>query len=132
MELYKKLRKEHLNSRLERNMLKSNLLGSVLGEMETQVFINKTLAKDDLVIKTIQKFSKNLRIVDTDDSRKELEILEKYLPKELSEAEVLIELEKLNLGNLPHFGAKMGRAMGVLKGKVNGSVISKIIKEHYS
>lgn len=63
----------------------------------------------------------------------ELEILQKYLPEQLSEE----ELKKLVKTAVARTGAKeqkdMGKVMGVLmqqvKGRADGSLISKIVKE---
>jgi uncharacterized protein len=63
----------------------------------------------------------------------QLEIISRYLPKQLSEAEVKIEVVKI----VEQVGAKgpqdMGKVMGVatkhLAGKADGKVISEIVKK---
>lgn len=63
----------------------------------------------------------------------QLEIINRYLPKQLSEAEVQAELQKIVL----EVGAKspqdMGKVMGVatkqLAGKADGKLISEIVKK---
>ncbi|MEQ8424015.1 MAG: GatB/YqeY domain-containing protein, partial [Cyclobacteriaceae bacterium] len=63
----------------------------------------------------------------------ELEIISRYLPKQLSKEEVTVELKKI----LEQVGAKgpqdMGKVMGVatksLAGKTDGKTISEIVKQ---
>jgi len=65
--------------------------------------------------------------------KKEMEILKKYLPKQLSEEEI----KKIAQEVIKKIGAKepkdIGRVMGALmpkvKGKADGSLVSKIVKE---
>ena len=60
-------------------------------------------------------------------------VLEIYLPKQLSEEELIKELkniiDSLGASSMSDIGKVMGKAMGLLKGKADGSLISKITKE---
>jgi len=60
-------------------------------------------------------------------------VLEIYLPKQLSEEELTKELkniiDSLGASSMSDIGRVMGKAMGLLKGKADGSMISKITKE---
>jgi len=60
-------------------------------------------------------------------------VLEIYLPKQLSEEELTKELkniiDSLGASSMSDIGRVMGKAMGILKGKADGSLISKITKE---
>ena len=60
-------------------------------------------------------------------------VLEIYLPKQLSEEELTKELkniiDSLGASSMLDIGRVMGKAMGLLKGKADGSLISKITKE---
>ena len=60
-------------------------------------------------------------------------VLEIYLPKQLSEEELIKELkniiDSLGASSMSDIGRVMGKAMGLLKGKADGSLISKITKE---
>tara|TARA_B100000886_G_C20377150_1_gene472270 strand:+ start:209 stop:661 length:453 start_codon:yes stop_codon:yes gene_type:complete len=59
--------------------------------------------------------------------------LEIYLPKQLSDEELTEELkniiDSLGASSISDIGRVMGKAMGLLKGKADGSLISKITKE---
>lgn len=60
-------------------------------------------------------------------------VLEIYLPKQLSEEELTNELkniiDSLGASSMSDIGRVMGKAMGLLKGKADGSLISKITKD---
>lgn len=60
-------------------------------------------------------------------------VLEIYLPKQLSEEELTKELknivDSLGASSMSDIGRVMSKAMGLLKGKADGSLISKITKE---
>lgn len=85
---------------------------------------------------SIEQFEKGGRADLADNEKAELEIINDYLPKMLSEEEVR-EVARQKIDAL---GAKdssdMGRVMGVmmqeLKGKADGSVVSKVVKEELS
>ena len=68
-----------------------------------------------------------------DDEIQQAEILEKYLPKQLSETEIKKELESIisdiGASSMADIGKVMGKAMASLKGKADGSLISKLVKE---
>lgn len=62
----------------------------------------------------------------------EIVILQKYLPKQLSEEEVRAVITETLAGQTftaQEFGKAMGLVMPKLKGKADGSVISKVLKE---
>ena len=68
-----------------------------------------------------------------DDEIQQAEILEKYLPKQLSKAEIKTELESIivdvGASTMADIGKVMGKAMASLKGKADGSLISKLVKD---
>jgi len=64
--------------------------------------------------------------------KEELEIIESYLPEQMSEEQVKEIVQKLVTDNSftkADFGKAMGMAMGQLKGKADGNVVNKILKE---
>ena len=82
---------------------------------------------------SIEGFQKGNRQELADKEKKELEILEKYLPEQLSQE----ELKKLVQEAIAKVGAKEMRDMGKImqelmpkiKGKADGSSVSKTVKE---
>ena len=64
------------------------------------------------------------------NEQKELEILQAYLPKQLSEAEVEKEIDRLMAeSGVKEFGPLMKVVMASLKGKADGQLITNIIKK---
>ncbi len=62
----------------------------------------------------------------------EITVLQKYMPEQLSEDEVKSIIEEALSGQVfaaADFGKAMGLVMPKLKGKADGAVISKILKE---
>ena len=85
---------------------------------------------------SIEQFKNAGRQDLVDKEIKELEILKNYMPEQLNEE----ELRKLAKGAISQTGAKsindMGKVMGILmpklKGRADGSLVSKIVKENLS
>ncbi len=65
--------------------------------------------------------------------KNELEIIEKYLPKQLTEEEVSAEIDKkiASIGTFTQkeMGKVMGELMKELKGRVDGTVVKKILSK---
>lgn len=68
--------------------------------------------------------------------KKELDILEKYLPEKLTREEVekVVAQKKAEIGatSPEDFGKLMGRVMPELKGKVDGDTVSEVVKKALS
>lgn len=82
---------------------------------------------------TISLFEKGKREDLVKKEKEELEILEKYLPEQLSKEEIekLAKeiMEKTGAKGLQDMGKVMVELMPKLKGKAEGSLVSKIVKE---
>jgi uncharacterized protein YqeY len=85
---------------------------------------------------SIEQFEKGERGDLADSEKKELEIIESYLPEMLSEDEIRdIAREKINevgAENMADMGQVMGVMMKELKGKAEGALVSKVVKEELS
>ena len=85
---------------------------------------------------SIDQFTQGNRPDLVEKEEMELSIIEKYLPKMMSEEEVLVEvksqIEKVGATSIADIGKVMGSLMGKLKGKAEGSTISKVVKEELS
>ncbi len=81
----------------------------------------------------ISEYEKGNRPRLAEKEKSELKILEKYLPEQLSEAEIkkLVEeaIEKLGVQEPKDFGRVMAGLMPKIKGRADGSQVSKIVKE---
>ncbi len=82
---------------------------------------------------SIEEFRKAGRQELVDKETKELEILQKYLPEQMSEDEIkkLIEetISETGASTIQDMGRVMGALMPKLKGRADGNLVSKIVKD---
>ncbi len=82
---------------------------------------------------SITEFEKGNRTDLIDQTNKEIELLSTYMPEQLSEEEVLKEIDDAFVTVQPESMKDMGKLMGILnpklKGKVDMSFVSKVIRE---
>jgi hypothetical protein len=145
--LKKKLQEELKQSMLARNVLKTSVLRMLLSALnyyEIQKGGAGYEATDEDVLTVIQKeakqrrdsieeFKKANRMELVDKETKELEMLQAYLPQQMSEEEI----KSLIKDSINQTGAKtiadMGKVMAALmpkvKGKADGGLVSKIVRE---
>ncbi|MBQ9071660.1 MAG: GatB/YqeY domain-containing protein [Bacilli bacterium] len=85
---------------------------------------------------SVAEFEKAGRLDLVEKTNKEIEILNKYMPEQLSEEEVLKVIEEAFNTINPEKPSDMGKLMGFvtpkLKGKADMSFVSKTIKEKLS
>lgn len=85
---------------------------------------------------SIEQFSAAGRQDLVDKEQKELERLEKYLPEQMSEEEikklVAEAIAQTGASSLQDIGKVMGALMPKTKGKADGSIVSRIVKEELS
>ena len=81
----------------------------------------------------IEAFEKGGRLELAEKEKKELEILKIYLPEQLSAKEiqnlVTQAIEKTGAASMQDIGKIMGALMPQIKGKADGNLVSKIVKE---
>lgn len=108
-----------------------------------EINTKKELTDDDIIgliakqIKTrkesIVEFEKGNRQDLIDKTNKEIEILNEYMPEQLSEQEVIETINKIfdevNPNSMADMGKIMKEASASLKGRADMSFVSKIIKE---
>jgi len=82
---------------------------------------------------SIEQFTKAGRQDLVDKETKELELLQTYLPKQISEGEVnnLVKeaIKQTGATGVKDMGKVMGTLMPKVKGKADGGLVSKIVKE---
>lgn len=101
-----------------------------LSETEMQVIVAKEVKKRQ---ESMAEFEKGGREDLVDQTKKEIEVLSVYLPKQLSKEEI----EALVIDAIAETGATgprdMGRVMGALRektaGKADGKLVSDIVKQ---
>lgn len=85
---------------------------------------------------SIEQFEEGNRNDLADAEKAELDIIESYLPEMLSEEEVRDiareKIEQLGAETMADMGKVMGVMMQELKGKAEGSIVSKVVKEELS
>jgi uncharacterized protein YqeY len=85
---------------------------------------------------SIEQFEEGDREDLANSEKKELEVIESYLPEMLSEDEVRDiareKIEELGAEDMSDMGQVMGALMQELKGKAEGSLVSKVVKEELS
>lgn len=80
----------------------------------------------------IEGFTKGGNMTAAEKEMAEIPMIEKYLPTQLSEAEVKKAAQEVisQMGAGPgDFGKVMGMTMAKLKGQADGDVVSKVVKE---
>jgi len=145
--LKQKLREELKQSMLARNELKTSvlrLLLSAINYYEIQKGGAGYEATDEDVLIVIQKeakqrkdsieeFKKAQRQELVDKETKELEMLQAYLPQQMSEVEIksLIKdaINQTGAKTIAEMGKVMGALMPKVKGKADGGLVSKIVRE---
>lgn len=85
---------------------------------------------------SIDQFESGGRDDLVENEKRELELIESYLPKMLSEDEVRDiarkKIEDLGAETMADMGKVMGVLMQELKGKAEGATVSKVVKEELS
>lgn len=146
----KDLQEELKQSMLARDELKTSVLRmllSTINYLETQKGGAGYEATEEDVMASIQKeakqrrdsieeFTKAGRQELADKEKKELELLQKYLPEQLSEEEIkkLVgeAISTIGASSISDMGRLMGALMPKIKGKADGNLVSKIVREKLS
>lgn len=147
--IYQQIKEKRVEARKAKDVIKSNLLTTVLSEIE---MVAKNDGQRDVVdgdcITVVRKFKKNLletiKIVPVTDNTfhkkagYEISILDCFLPIELSEGALTTLIESIVIReNLKEVGMKaMGQVMSELKrlyaGQYDGKLASKLVREALS
>ncbi|OGD55995.1 hypothetical protein A2V71_00025 [Candidatus Berkelbacteria bacterium RBG_13_40_8] len=85
---------------------------------------------------SIELYRKGNRQELADKEQKEIDILTRYLPEQMSEDTIREIVKKaiseLSASGMQDMGKVMGKVMGEVKGKADGSMVSSIVKEELS
>ena len=130
MTIEKRIEADFLKAFKEKNTEVKSLLSTVKGEMQT---MKKNLVVDNLSddesIKILGKFAKNLkeniRLMNDEKSQRELLVIESYLPKQMSEAEVNAKLDEIIASGVSNIGIIM-KAFATLP--VDKKLVSELAK----
>ncbi len=121
-----------------------SVLRMIKSAVKNKEIEKKNELKDEEVVEVLQKeikqrkesisdFEKGDRGDLAEKEKKEMDILLRYMPKQLSEDEIKKEAQKaikeVGAENPADFGKVMGSLMPQLKGKADGAEVAKIVKE---
>lgn len=106
--------------------------GSLNDEQATEVLMKAAKQRKE----SIDQFEKGGRDDLADKEKEELEVIESYLPEMLSEDEirdvVCKVIDEVGADSMADMGPVMGRVMPQLKGKAEGALVSKVVKDELS
>ena len=112
MTIEMKINADFMTAFKSRNTMVKTLLGTVKGEMQT---LKKNLVveslSDEKSIELLNKFAKNMketiRLTNDESAKAELNIIESYLPKQMSEAEINAKLDEIISAGASNIGQIM-------------------------
>jgi len=105
-------------------------LGKDLTDSEIELLVSKEIKqrKD-----SISEFEKGGRDDLSKIEQQEIQILEKYLPKQLSEDEIIVLVKKtiseVNAKSMADMGKVMSKLMPQVVGKADGSLVNSLVKQ---
>jgi len=112
---------------------------SLIDKKELQMEVGKMTTDDEIAVlrkelknkqESMEMFAKAGRNDLVDQLKYEIEIVAAYLPKELSEEEIVKMVEEVvaKVGTM-NFGMVMGQVMKMTGGRASGDLVSKIVRE---
>ena len=126
------IKRDQLQARMQKDEVRASLLTTLLGEVQTASKSGKSLADAD-VLAVIKKFIKNLEsvmeVAPSEKVSREIELLTKYTPAQLSEEQLVLLLTELKSSGA---AGNLGEAMKILKtdhpGRYDGALASKVAR----
>lgn len=120
MSLFNEIKTQQVEARKARQTVRATLLTTLLGEISTQVAGTTQEPSDEVSTSVVKKFVKNtnetLRLKDNEVSREELEILESFLPKPLTDVELTALVASYVL-------------IAKSEGKTGGALVGSVMKD---
>lgn len=123
---------------------KRMVLGMVLAAIKNKEIEKRGELSDDNMIAVIaseikkrkdsvEQFEKGGRPELAEGERKEAEMLMAYMPEQMSEEDIRTEIKKtiaeMGVKDVKEMGKLIGAVMAKVKGKADGALVSKIVKE---
>lgn len=113
MKLKERINKDYIEAFKEKNVLKKNLLSTIKGDIQTKEKMPNSKPFEDadtmrLLNSYVKTLRENIKTNENDDKSKlELEIVESYLPKEMSETEIKVKINEVILNGSTNIGQIM-------------------------
>jgi len=129
------------------NSQKRMVLGMVLAAIKNKEIEKRSELNDDDVVvvvsseikkrkDSVEQYQKGGRPELAEGEKKESEILMAYMPKQMSEDEVKSEVKKaivqIGAKDMKEMGKVIGAVMAKIKGKADGQMVSRLVKEELS
>jgi uncharacterized protein len=148
--LREKLQADLKESMIAKNEVRTSTIRLVLSALkyfEIQKGGAGYVATDEEILEVVSKeakkrkeslvvYKENNRQDLVDKEQEELDVLQKYLPEQMSEAEIRTLVQEAIQQTGATSPADMGKVMGTLvsktKGKADGSIVSRIVREELS
>tara|TARA_B100001769_G_C22101674_1_gene594808 strand:- start:1471 stop:1878 length:408 start_codon:yes stop_codon:yes gene_type:complete len=128
MNTKEKINKDIKHSLKESNKVKLNLLRVIKGEI-SRGEDGKTELTEQQVISLLQKFKKNLEIVNDDNAKKEISIINEYLPIMMKEDEIERAIQTIIVTNNYSTMKDIGKIMGDFNKEYGGQADNKLVAE---
>ena len=130
MTIEMKINQDFMQAFKARNTEVKTLLGTIKGEMQNlKKVLNVEDLSDEKSIELLNKFAKNMketiRLTNDEKSKAELLVVENYLPKQMSEAEVIAKLDEAIASGATNIGAIMKAFAGL---PVDKKMLSELAK----
>ncbi len=147
MDLVQELDQDIINAMKAKDSVCLATLRGVKGAMKLQSIDYKKEINDELLIEVVSKeiktrnesikeFEKGARQDLIDKTKMEIEILNKYLPEQLSEEKLKEIIQQvfveMNPTGMKDMGKVMGKITPLIKGKADMGTVSAIVKEKLS
>jgi uncharacterized protein YqeY len=131
MTLKEKINADYMTAFKAKDAVSKKLLSVIKGEIQT---IEKNVGVDSLsdeevtkiLNKTVKSLKETLQASDSADTKLELEIVEAYLPKQLSKDEIVSKVTELKIAGVTNIGQIM-KEFATLP--VDRKLVSEVIKE---
>ena len=129
MKLREQINKDYMTAFKEKNVVAKNLLSVVKGEIQTTEKNTGSELSDEDVVKILTKTAKSLKEMANSGSemaKTELEIVETYLPKQMSKDEITQKVTELVNSGITQIGAIMKEFSSLPADK---KMVSEIVRE---
>lgn len=131
MTLKEKINADYMTAFKAKDAVSKKLLSVIKGEIQT---IEKNIGVDSLsdeevtkiLNKTVKSLKETLQASDSQETKLELEIVEAYLPKQLSKDEIVSKVTELKIAGVTNIGQIMKEFANL---PVDRKLVSEVIKE---
>lgn len=144
MSFLDKLRKEKMQSMREKDKLKTGVISLIMSGISLAEKEEKRELSDEEALTFVQRELKQARdTLDSipndrqdliDETNRKIEIIEAYLPEQISEEDLEVEIEKIieeeNLEKSPKSkGILIKKTLDKFKGKTDGKTVNKLVSK---